>query len=252
MIKFKQPKFMTDGNTVNQLLVLFLLSIAVIALIAGVIGYKFGRYQGSNSAVLSISDSSGRALSITEIRSLKLENDILKSEMETLIQERDISLNNLNLLRDEMANLRTSNLQLEQLNETLFKAVALDGGIPLKVLAAQIAPLPENTYEYRFDVAMLAEDGQSKTLVPKLTLLNSTDMVTIPLTPSTYDLKGVANIRGRFVMPEGFTPKQIHLVLEVDGQKIDQRYNWRVGEVIANAPSSLADAPKIDHSPISQ
>ncbi|MDO5651612.1 MAG: hypothetical protein Q4G13_05705 [Moraxella sp.] len=250
MLPIKKTWF-REQSAIKQLLILFLLAVGLVALIAGVLGYKFGYRQGSHNAVLTVTDDKGIALTTTDIQALRLENDILKSEMATLVQERDISLNNLNLLRDELSTLKTSHLQLEQLNEILAQSVAKDGGIPLKVLAAQIAPLPENTFEYRFDVVMLGKDGQGKTLVPKLTLLNATSMADIPLEPSSYNLKGVANIRGRFVMPDGFTPKQMRLVLRVDDQKIEQLYNWRVGKVIDNAPTSLANAPATDNRPIS-
>lgn len=35
-------------------------------------------------------------------------------------------------------------------------------------------------------------------MVPKLTLLDEVNMVEVPLEPSSYPIKGVARVRGRF------------------------------------------------------
>lgn len=125
------------------------------------------------------------------------------------------------------------------------------GGVALKVIGSEIGSLPENTFEYRFDVAMIDVSGRSVRMVPRLTLLNATSMVEIPLEPSSYDINGVANIRGRFVMPEGFSPRQMKLELVAGDQKIQQLYDWQVGKIISDAPASLSEADGADNRPIS-
>ena len=230
------PKWMTESASVNHLLTMFLVAVGIVAILAAVLGYKLGHVKGSHNTAAMITDDNGKVMTKEQVRSIKLENEILKGEMSTLVQERDISLNNLHMVREELSAVKASYGQLEQLNDVLTKAMIKDGGIPLKVLAADIAPLPDNTFEYRFDVVMLARDGEVKKLIPKLTLLNETNMVEIPLQPSSYELKGVVNIRGRFVMPSGFTPKQMRLVLNVDNKHVEQLYNWRFGK--ANKPNT--------------
>ena len=107
-------------------------------------------------------------------------------------------------------------------------------------MASEIISLPNDTFEYRFDVSMLDISGKAVKMIPKLTLLNETSMVEVPLEPSSYDIRGVANIRGRFIMPEGFEPKQMKLELVAGNQKVQQLYNWQIGKIITNAPPSLA------------
>lgn len=223
-------------NFVVPILGVFLVGIVLVAIIAGSIGYKIGHGQGLHTASVVATDEKGGALTTEDIKAIRLENDILKTETATLTQERDISLNNLNLLKDEMETLKTSYLQLEQLNEVLAKVAIKEGGVPLGMLGAQIVALPDNAFEYRFDVAMLARDGRGKTLTPRLTLLNATSMVEIPLKPKSYEIEGVANIRGRFIMPEGFNPRQIRLTLSVDGKHLEQLYDWKVGKVTTSTP----------------
>lgn len=223
-------------NVALPILGVFLVGIVLVAIVAGSIGYKIGHGQGLHAASVVAVDEKGEALTTDDIKAIRLQNDILKTETATLTQERDISLNNLNLLKDEMETLKVSYLQLEQLNEVLSKVAIKEGGVPLGMLGAQIVSLPDNAFEYRFDVAMLSRDGRGKTLTPKLTLLNATSMVEIPLKPATYTIQGVANIRGRFIMPDGFSPRQIRLKLTVDGKHLEQLYDWKVGKVMNSSP----------------
>lgn len=234
--KFGKNKKTGQKNFVVPILVTFLGGVVLVALVAGSMGYKIGHGQGLHTASVVATDEKGGALTTDDIKAIRLENDILKTETATLTQERDISLNNLNLLKDELENLKTANLQLEQLNEVLSKVAIKEGGVPLGILGAQIVALPENSFEYRFDVAMLSRDGRGKTLTPKLTLLNATSMVDIPLKPKTYDIQGVANIRGRFIMPDHFNPRQIRLTLSVDGKHLEQLYDWTPGKIVPSSP----------------
>lgn len=215
-------------DTMGQILVLFLIALAFVAFIAGVIGYKIGHRQGAHQAAVVAINDDGKTLTTDDIKAIRLESEINKTELSTLMQERDISLNNLNLLREEMQALKQNQESLEKLNDVLMRAAVQEGGLPLKVLSSQILALPDNAYEYHFEVAMLSEDGQGKTLIPELTLLNSTSMVPIPLSPKSYDLNGIAKIEGRFIMPEEFSPSQMKLKLSVDGKNLEELYDWRV------------------------
>lgn len=75
-------------------------------------------------------------------------------------------------------------------------------------------------------------------------------MVEIPLKPSTYDVQGIARIRGRFVMPEEFEPKQIKIELTAGTEHTEQLYDWQVGKVIGvnegEDMSTLSDRPISD------
>ncbi len=248
--KFKTTLTSFQWVGIWQILALFLMALALTALIAGSIGYQIGHRQGHSSALSSVSDGSGGQLSPEEIQALRLENDILKTETQTLTQERDISINNLTLLRDETQTLKLTLLKTEQLNQLLTQEIAQKGGVPLKVLGAEIAALPEKGYEYRFDVALFTQDGQSRTLIPSMTLLNETSMVDVPLIPATYDIQGIAHVRGRFIMPDGFVPKQIKLKLVADTEETVQLYDWQVGKAIEGSPATLGEIGDIDTRPI--
>lgn len=233
-------------GTTAQILALFLVALIFTALVVAFIGYQVGHRQGVYSAKDAVLEEAATA----DAGALAAENAKLKQQVELITKERDISLTNIERLNEEQKALETKSLQLAQVNDLLKSSVAEQGGVALKVIASQIGSLPENTFEYRFDVAMIDVSGKAVKMTPRLTLLNATSMVEIPLEPSSYDINGVANIRGRFVMPEGFVPRQMKLELNAGGQKVQQLYNWQVGKIISDAPSSLSEVGGTDNRPI--
>lgn len=214
-------------NSTHQILLLFIVAIVIVSVVMLVFGYKIGHKQGIRSITVinSQNEEDGQANAI-KVASLK-------QQLDAVVQERDISLSNLESLREQSEKLKTKNLQLEQFNTLLLDNVAREGGVPLKVLAAEIVPLPERTYEYRFDVGMIDKSGSPVHMVPRLTLLNDNNMVQIPLKPASYSVQGVTHIRGRFVMPKGFEPRQIRVELNAGDQRTEQLYNWRTGKPVA-------------------
>ena len=236
-----------QAGATAQILALFLATLIFTSLVVAFIGYQVGHRQGVHAAKDLKSDQAVSA----DVNTLAAENAKLKEDVDALTKERDISMGNLERLTEEQKALETKNLQLAQVNDLLKSSVAEQGGVALKVIGSEIGSLPENTFEYRFDVAMIDVSGRSVRMVPRLTLLNATSMVEIPLEPSSYDINGVANIRGRFVMPEGFSPRQMKLELVAGDQKIQQLYDWQVGKIISDAPASLSEADGTDNRPIS-
>ena len=232
-----------ERGSVQQILVLFVIALILVAMVMAFFGYKIGHKQGvrsANQAALEADkDDENAQISPAQVMSLK-------KQLETAVQERDIGLSNLETLQEQHESLKTENLQLKQFNQLLLDNVAAEGGVPLKVLASEIVPLPDRTFEYRFDVAMIDKSGKAVRMTPKLTLLNATSMVQIPLKPASYDVQGVTRIRGRFVMPEGFEPKQIKIELSAGLERAEQLYNWQVGKVMG-----VKEDKGIDERPIS-
>lgn len=233
-------------GAIGQVLALFMLALIFSSLVVAIIGYKFGYRQG----IHSVEDNRPAAEASVESSELVAENNKLKQDIATANQERDISMSNLENLRTQIEDLKTTNLQLEQVNEILKSSVAEQGGVALNIIASEIISLPDNTFEYRFDVAMIDISGKAVKMIPKLTLLNATNMVEIPLDPASYDIKGVANIRGRFIMPEGFEPKQMKIELTAGTQKVQQLYNWQIGKIITDPSILSADKSSINNRPI--
>lgn len=224
-------------GSAQQILVLFVIALSLVAMVMAVFGYKIGHKQGLRKAesvqVTEQQNSTNGDGTKMEVQGMSESETKLKHQLDLAVKERDISLSNLETLREQNDELTTKNLQLSQVNELFKKKLAKDGGIPLEVLGGEIVSLSDNTYEYRFDVAMVASSGATMNMAPKMTLLNATNMVKIPLKPAFYEITDVARIRGRFVMPEGFNPKQIKLEISAGGERAEQLYNWQVGEVIA-------------------
>lgn len=233
------------------ILVLFVSAVLLTATIATAFGLKFGYNRGYQASIKEAKVRGGeQQLSAADVEKLKQNVQNLTDEMNTAKQERDISLNNLGKMREDIEDLEVKNLQLNQVNKVYIETIIEQGGLPLQVIGAKIQPLPENAFEYRFDVAMVDEDGNQHTLKPSLILLDEDNLVEVPLEPRTYDIKGVARIRGRFVMPKGFTPKQAKLALSSNGQKAEQIYNWELSAPVDKMPISLSEVPETDQRPV--
>lgn len=221
----KMTRLVGNNRAAKRILPLFACALVVAVIASGVLGYQAGERQGRQVSAVVATDYKGTKITNEDVQNMRIENDLLKSEVSTLIQERDISLNNLNLMREEMQSLRIEYDELKSLNE-LLTANANLGDVPLEVVDVQINALEGGAYEYRFDV--LVASLTEKRLVPRLTLLNPTSMVEVPLKPSSYDAKGLVTVRGKFMMPEGFAPSQLRLVLNLGDKQIVKLYNWRV------------------------
>ena len=243
----------SDGASSPLILGLFAFSVIATGILAAIFGYKFGHARGYQVSQNEFNEQGkAQAISSDELVELNKKVEDLNTRLDATRAERDITLNNLDTMRGSIESYKVENLQLENLNDVLGETIAAKGGLPLQVIGANIQPLPENAFEYRFDVAMLAKDNREHRLDPKLTLLNEESLVEVPLEPRYYDLKGVSRIRGRFTMPEGFKPKQAQLVLKADGQTVEQIYDWQLAGPVDKMPLSLADAPDADQRPISE
>ena len=232
-------------------LALFVVAILVTAVVGLLFGHKLGYQRGYYSMQTEAKQAVITSKEATqELKDLRLSSKIATNEAATAKQELEISLANLKELRENQQELTVENKQVAQLNEIYAELLSKQGGMPLQILGAKIQPLPENAFEYGFDVAMLASDGKAKRLKPTLTLLNDDDFVEVPLEPASYTIEGITRIRGRFMMPSGFKPLQVKLSLKAGGQEVEQLYDWKLGAKVDNMPLSLLDLPEVDESPI--
>lgn len=246
-----EPKPLLRPNKLSGMLVGFGLSLLLVAGLSVILGEKIGYERGVTKATAQLKQTTnGEEVSAKNVKELRLKAETLQSQLTTAQQERDISLANLNDLRNDMQNLTVTNLQLEQGREFLTTALAKRGGIGLQVIGAKIVPLPEDAYEYRFDIGYVDGSNQEKTLVPRLTLLDDVNMVVVPLQPSTYKINGIARVRGRFMMPKDFVPKQMKIELAVGGQKVEHVYDWEIGQPIDDLPYTLEETPTADQRPV--
>lgn len=253
------PKIIPISNAIKNaqtgastlVLALFIATILVTVTVGLIFGHKIGYQSGYHTLKAETQQAmdSGQ-MSSEELKELRLSQKVLSNQVATAKQELTISLNNLDELRESQRELDIENRQVGQLNELYAQVISDKGGMPLQILGAKITPLPENAFEYGFDVGLLSKSGQSKNLNVTLTLLNDDDFVEVPLDPARYSIKGIIRIRGRFVMPANFKPLQAKLVLEADGQEVEQLYDWTLGEMVDSMPLSLVDLPEVDQSPI--
>lgn len=241
----------TQQGASTLVLALFVVVILVTAIVGLIFGHKLGYQRGFHSMQTETKQAMINSTEATEaLEDLRLSHKIAANQAATAKQELAISLANIKELRENQQELTVENRQVSQLNELYADVLRDKGGIPLQVIAAKIEPLPENAFEYGFDISMLASDGKAKRLKPTLTLLNDDDFVEVPLDPPVYTIEGIVRIRGRFMMPSGFKPLQVKLSLQAGGQQVEQLYDWKLGDRVDNMPLSLLDLPEVDESPI--
>lgn len=240
-----------QAGATSWLLALFVVVVLVAVGIGLLFGYKLGYQRGYHLLQTETQQAANMsAQALKDVEDLRLSNKVLSSQAASAKQELTISLANLDELRDMQRVLKTDNKQLTQLNQVYAKVISENGGMPLQVLGAKIEPLPENAFEYGFDIGMLSEDGQAKNLTASLMLLDDETFVEVPLEPANYMIEGVVRIRGRFVMPANFKPLQVKLTLSADDQEVEQLYDWQLGAMVDSMPISLLDLPEVDQSPI--
>lgn len=241
----------TQRGASTLVLALFVVVILVTAIVGLIFGHKLGYQRGFHSMQTESKQAMINSTEATEaLEDLRLSHKIATNQAATAKQELAISLANIKELRENQQELTVENRQVSQLNELYADVLRDKGGMPLQVIAAKIEPLPENAFEYGFDIGMLASDGKAKRLKPTLTLLNDDDFVEVPLDPPVYTIEGIVRIRGRFMMPSGFRPLQVKISLQADGQQVEQLYDWKLGDRVDNMPLSLLDLPEVDESPI--
>lgn len=233
------------------LLALFVVAVLVTAIVALVFGHKFGYQRGYYSLQNETKQAAANSEQASkELKDLRISHKILTNQVATAKQELTISLSNLDELRQTQQALKVESKQVSQLNELYAKLLTAKGGMPLQVLGAKIDPLPENAFEFGFDVGMLSSDGQAKNLKVILTLQDKDNFIEVPLDPANFAIEGIVRIRGRFVMPKGFKPLQVKLNLEAGDQQVEQLYDWNLGDMVDNMPLSLLDLPEVDKNPI--
>lgn len=233
------------------LLTLFVAAILVTVIVGLLFGYKLGYQRGYHLLQTDSQQSANSSIqATTELKALALTNKLLSKQVATTKQELAISLSNLDELRQNQRALSVENKQVAQLNEIYAQLLSEQGGIPLQVLGAKIEPLPENAFEYGFDVLMLSSEGRAQNLLATVTLLDEGSLVEVPLDPASFAIEGIIRIRGRFVMPVGFKPMQVKLTLEAGNQQIEQLYDWKLGAMVDDMPLSLLDLAEVDDSPI--
>lgn len=250
-IKYNQGIANSQQGASSWLLALFVVAILVTAIIAILLGHKLGYQRGYYTLKTETEQATINSKEATnELKDLRISHKVLTNQVATAKQELTISLANLDELRQKQEALKVDNRQTSQLNDLYAEVIAEQGGMPLQVLGAKIEPLPENAFEYGFDVGMLSEDGLAKSLQVTLTLQDKDNFVEVPLDPARYVIEGIVRIRGRFVMPSGFKPLQVKLSLEAGDEQVEQLYDWKLGDMVDSMPLSLMDLPEVDQSPI--
>ena len=204
-------------------------------------GFAIGQWSGFRIGANSLGDTA-RAYKQLKVdnKELSTQNSAYQIEFSRLSQETDAAVNNLSSYRDAVEILRgREELYVKQTD--VLRSMLPESMTPkLEVLSASMEPLPERAYEYQFDVMLIQPQGRpERTVSADLQLIDGESVVRVPLSQDRYQLSGLKRIEGRFIMPSGFTPTQLKLVLSGGGDTLNKLYRWGSGEVISYLPNNL-------------
>lgn len=232
-------------GSVRKLFVLFLFTVLTVGAGAGYLGHWLGFKLGADSL-----GETAKAYQKLKTKAQGQEQQLadMKQQMDLALQERDVSLKNMSDIRDNLAHMQRREEFLVSQRDAYQSMVAKHGGVQLKIYDQKIKPLPENAFEYRFDLVLVQPKNKpEKTISVDLTLLDGEAIVRVPLKESRYEIDGFKRVQGRFIMPKGFTPKKLRIVVSgVGKEKVEQYYNWGYGKKIQNMPAGLIDVPELE------
>lgn len=207
------------------------------------IGYTVGHKQG-----LTAVGFAADAEQLNEVvQEQKKAINILNTSLNTTVQERDLALTNGKTLTENMRKSTELEQQTEQQRDIYREILRLRGGVALTVQNIDIKPLPENAYEYRLDLMQILPNNHRAAGTVQIRLINSQNVLVVPLTNNRYSFDNTARLTGRWTMPNGFIPEfvEIHLQPNV-GQPVVKRYAWQRGAEIENMPTILSEIPQAE------
>ena len=229
----KRPEFKLNA------LYLYLAAVVVSVLC----GFAIGQWSGFRIGANSLGDTA-RAYKQLKIdnNELTAQNSDYQIQFSQLSQETDAAVNNLTAYRDAVEVLRAREELYIKQTQALLGMLPSTMTPELEVISASVVPLPERAFEYQFDVMLIQPEGRpERTISADLQLINGESVVRVPLSQDRYQLSGLKRIEGRFIMPSGFTPTQLKLVLSGGGETLNKLYRWGGGEVIDSLPNNLSE-----------
>lgn len=203
---FRQKDKLKALGLTDKVLSVLALLLVVVALSGALFGYYLGLNRGKQVAHVAL-DYNGHPLTVDDVKAMNLENELLKTQITTLTQERDIALANAS-----------------QTPPPAEPPLA-DDVEPLQVLSMGLTEEGGDTYAYHFEVA--TKGVTADTLGAELVLLNPTSLVNLPQSAYAIDGERVL-VHGKFVMPDHFRPSQIRLTLTAGSQRVVKFYDWQM------------------------
>jgi len=233
---------MSTEKTTAELSHPFILALMAILVAGGaaLLAYSVGHQQGMTVVGASVRDVSDLKKSIAEQKSTI---EILNRTLATMVQERDLALENAQSVQEQM---RTE-VDLRQLSESRLASyqdlLIGHGGVDLSIRSIHIKPLPDRAFEYEFDLMQLRPNRREVSGRIQMHLINGETIVEVPLAQDQFKFNSFQRLAGRWTMPAGFTPQYVDIKLRGGGQNTTQRYAWERGSQSTEIPATLADLP---------
>ncbi len=219
----------------------FLLFLIVIVLA----GFGYGQYQGWEERRSAVIERDELRETLTE---LEKENETLRQKVAVLSRGNQIDQKTYAEVRNTITDLNARIAQLE--NEvTFYKRVMApsseDKG--LRVESWTVAKtLNPSRFSFKLVLTQVADNNnyiEGRALVSIVGLQGTTRRV-LPLRDLSSDVKDLGirfrfrffqNVSGEMVLPKGFKPEKIEVILQSTGRKamrVEKNYEWSVQEAV--------------------
>lgn len=224
--KFGASKYLLLGSTVLLCGGMFL-------------GYSVGHRQGLTAA--------GYAADAAELMEVvQTQKDTLATLNKNLnmaIQERDISISNVNNLNRSLTETK-ADLGIAQTQSLIYREILRQrGGVSLTVQNLGIRPLPENAYEYQIDLLQVSPSQRRVSGNVELRLIRGEDILVVPMENKAFSFDNFERLTGRWTMPKGFVPQFIEVRLS-GGVSETKRFSWLRGKEIESSARYASEVPQ--------
>lgn len=218
----------------------FLLLGSAILLCGGmVLGYSVGHRQG-----VTVAGYDADAEELMEVVQRQKETlTTLNKNLNMAIQERDISVSNVNKLNNSLTDTK-ADLGIAQSQSQIYREVLRQrGGVSLMVQNLGVRPLPENAYEYQIDLMQVSPNQRRAMGSVELRLIRGDDILVIPMETKSFNFDNFERLTGRWTMPKGFVPHFIEVRLSGTVSEV-KRFSWLRGKEIENPARFASEVPQ--------
>lgn len=213
---------------------------AILILGSGLIGYTVGHRQG-----LTVSGYDADAEQLVEV--VNVQKQRLEESNATLnaaIQERDISISNVNDLTTRYTQAIADKEQAETAGIIYREALRQRGGLGLMIQNIGIKPLPDNAYEYQIDLVQVSPSKRAASGTVEIRLVRGSEVLVVPMEDNQFNFDNLAKLTGRWTMPKGFTPQYVEVQLK-GSIPVTRRFAWSFGKPVDVESSFVNEIPQV-------
>lgn len=221
------------------------LGIILILVVVVLAGYGYGQRQSWDERQSAVSERDELRVKVSEFSQ---ENEALRQEVAVLSRSNQIDQKSYAEVRSTITDLNARIAQLE--NEVSFYKRVMAPSVEDKGLRVESWALNKTLDPARYNYKLvLTQVADNKNFIEGRALISvigsqGDDRRVLPLRDVSDDIKDLGirfrfrffqDISGELVLPKGFKPEKIEVILQSTGQKamrVEKNYEWSVQEAV--------------------